>query len=333
MRIAIIRLSSMGDILLTSPIVLALHKCYPEATIDYYTKDTMRQVIEDHLGISRVYPWNCSSDDGLEEMLNQTDSLQYDHIVDLQNNWRSRRLSRKLSGKIHRVNKEGIRRRVLVGLGLNILRERHVIRRYYSCISDFCSAPLQERIELPDTDSRVLTPLLSPEILAKGFIVWAIGAKHFTKRLPVSIIAKTLQAIHHHVILIGDSTDCQNAQSILAHLPKDHHVTDLTGKTSFLESVELIKQARLTLANDSVMMHVASGTGKPLISFWGSTTPELGFTPLSKKAKLIAAPKKLSCQPCHTAGRPSCPKKHFNCMMTIKPEIIVQAIDDALKEL
>ena len=149
----------------------------------------------------------------------------------------------------------------------------------------------------------------------------------------MSIIAKTLQSIHHHVILIGDSTDRENAQSILAHLPKDHHVTDLTGKTSFLESVELIKQARLTLANDSVMMHVASGTGKPLISFWGSTTPELGFTPLSKKAKLIAAPKKLSCQPCHTAGRPSCPKKHFNCMMTIKPEIIVQAIDDALKEL
>ena len=66
----------------------------------------MRQVIEDHLGISKGYPWNCSSDDGLEEMLNQTDSLQYDRIVDLQNNWRSRRLSRKLSGKIHRVNKE-----------------------------------------------------------------------------------------------------------------------------------------------------------------------------------------------------------------------------------
>lgn len=333
MRIAIIRLSSMGDILLTSPVVLALHKSYPEATIDFYTKDTMRQVIEDHLGISKVYSWNCSSNNGLEDMLDQLESLQYDHIVDLQNNWRSKRLVRKLSGKIHRVNKEGIRRRVLVGLGWNILRERHVIRRYYSCISDFCISPLEEKIALPNTDSTNLTPHLSPETLAMDFIVWAIGAKHFTKRLPVSIITKTLQSIDHHVILIGDSSDCQNAQSIIAHLPKKHRITDLTGKTSFLESVELIKRARLTLANDSVMMHVASGTGKPLISFWGSTTPELGFKPLSNHAKLIAAPKKLSCQPCHTAGRSSCPKKHFNCMMTIEPEIIVESIDDALKEL
>lgn len=331
MRIAIIRLSSMGDILLSSPIVLALHKSYPKATIDFYTKDTMQSIIEEHPGISKVYLWNCKAKDGLNDMINQIENRQYDRIVDLQNNWRSRRLTRMLSGKLHRVNKEGFRRRILVHFGWNILRKRHVIRRYYSCISDFCPSPLQERIELPDTQSTPLTHLLSPRTSTGNFIVWAIGAKHFTKRLPNSIIAKTIQSIPHSVILIGDSTDCENAQRILAHLPKGHNVIDLTGKTSFLESVELIKRARLTLANDSLMMHVAAGSGKPLISFWGSTTPELGFRPLSNHATLISAPKKLSCQPCHTAGRSSCPKKHFNCMMTIKPEIIVQAIDDELK--
>ena len=321
----------MGDILLTSPIIMALHKSYPDSAIDFYTKHTMGQVMEKHPGISKIIPWNCTAKNGLDKMLNQTENHQYDHIIDLQNNWRSRRLSRRLSGKVHRVNKEGLRRRILVLFGWNIIQKRHVIKRYYSCISDFCSTSLEERIELPNTQSTHLTHLLSPKLLTGDFIVWAIGAKHFTKRLPNSIIAQTIQSISHSVVLIGDSSDCENAQSILSHLPQEHNVVDLTGKTSFLESVELIKQGQLTLANDSLMMHVASGTDKPLISFWGSTTPELGFKPLSNQAKIISAPKKLSCQPCHTSGRSSCPKNHFNCMMTIKPKVIVQAIDDALK--
>ena len=331
MRIAIIRLSSMGDILLTSPIVLALHKSYPKASIDFYTKDTMRPIIEEHPGITKVYPWDCKAKHGLQDLLNQIENRHYDRIIDLQDNWRSRRLARQLSGKIHRVDKEGFRRRVLVVLGWNVLRKRHVIQRYYSCISDFCSTPLMEKIELPDTKSTQLTHLLSPEILTGDFIVWAIGAKHYTKRLPLSIVSKTIQSLEHNILLIGDASDCQNAQRILEHLPKEHKVFDLTGKTSFLESVELVKRARLTLTNDSLLMHVAAGTGKPLISFWGSTTPALGFKPLSKQAKLIAAPKRLACRPCHTAGRSSCPKGHFNCMMSIEPKTIVEAVDDALK--
>ena len=141
-----------------------------------------------------------------------------------------------------------------------------------------------------------------------------------TKRFPHRL-AETLRSIpEQYCFNWRCHTDCQNAKKIRTSLGNDAmHVIDFTGKTSYLGVRTQLIRARLILTNDSIMMHVAAASGNPMISFWGSTVPELGFKPLSdKQAKLIAAPK-FSCRPCHTSGRSSCPKKHFGCMTTIEP--------------
>ena len=146
MRIAIIRLSSMGDIFLTTPIISTLRKNYPDAVIDFYTKSQYTQVVEDNSDLSSVYSWEYQKKSSLNLLMNQVSNRNYDHIFDLQNNWRSRQLSTKLSGKTYRVDKERIKRRLYVYFKWNMLQKIHVIDRYYSCISDICETPFERKL-------------------------------------------------------------------------------------------------------------------------------------------------------------------------------------------
>ena len=323
----------MGDIFLTTPIISTLRKNYPDAVIDFYTKSQYTQVMEDNPDLSSVYSWEYEKQSSLNLLFSKVSNRSYDHIFDLQNNWRSRQLSSRLYGKKHRVNKERIRRRLLVYFKWNTLRKRHVIDRYYALISDICNIPLKRKIDHSSDENPTILHLNNIAFHRGTYLVWAIGAKQFTKRLPNSTVAETLRSIpEKKIVLIGDHTDSENAKKIKASLGNDGmHVIDFTGKTTYQESTQLIQHAGLILTNDSIMMHVAAASGNPMISFWGSTVPEFGFAPLSDKSTIISAPQKFSCRPCHTSGRSSCPKKHFGCMTTIEPPTIVAAISDGIK--
>ena len=145
--------------------------------------------MEDNPDLSSVYSWEYEKQSSLNLLFSKVSNRSYDHIFDLQNNWRSRQLSSRLYGKKHRVNKESIRRRLLVYFKWNILRKRHVIDRYYSLISDICETPFERKLSPFLTKNTLNSSLNDLHLEPYTYLVWAIGAKQFasdsqTPRLP-----------------------------------------------------------------------------------------------------------------------------------------------------
>ena len=159
------------------------------------------------------------------------------------------------------------------------------------------------------------------------YIAFVIGAAHFTKRLPRSKIVSICDRVSNPVVLIG-GPDVQSDGSSIAD--QFDHVTNLSGKTSFMESARIIEHAKAVISHDTGFMHIAAALRKPLISIWGSTDPHLGFWPYfgdhEPQLNEVQEVRGLSCRPCSKFGRASCPKGHFKCMNDIDVDKIVSMV-------
>ena len=101
---------------------------------------------------------------------------------------------------------------------------------------------------------------------------------------------------------------------------------NLAGKMSFLQTASLMKDASMNFVNDSAPLHIASAMNAPVTAIFCSTIPEFGFGPLSGDAFVIQTNKKLECKPCGLHGLNHCPKKHFDCAMTIDKNELLKLI-------
>jgi ADP-heptose:LPS heptosyltransferase len=307
--ILVVRLSSIGDIVLTTPVVTELRRTFPLARIDFCTSSPFVPLLSGNPALTSV----CTPEN--------LPSVAYDLVVDLQNSRRSRSLVRGIDArKVRRYMKQNWKKLLLVSFKLNLYGTGYlsVVERYREALEGIvpaCSAPCALHPSIEDRD------FASGMLDGEGIPVLAVcfGANHFTKRYPeeryASIIARVTQAMELQVVLIGGQEDAAAAGRIIAFLPAASRsmVRSTAGVATLMQSAALLERSDLVLTNDTGLMHIASSFGKRMLVLFGSSVKEFGFLPWGAPFELFETAG-LDCRPCSHIGRDACPEGHFRCM-------------------
>jgi ADP-heptose:LPS heptosyltransferase len=320
-KFLIIRFSSIGDIVLTTPVVRCLRKKFPEAEIHFVTKTAFKDIVANNPYINKVHTLG----DNFDEMLNELKAENFDYIIDLHHNLRTLRVKRFLKGvKSFSYNKLNIEKFIYTKLKINLLPKKHIVDRNIETVKKLgvVNDGLGLDYFIPKKDEVQETEI--PMSHKFGYIGIVIGATMATKKLPLHKLKELCTAINHPIILLGGKDDFVTGQAI-AEID-DTKIYNSCGKFNLNESADLVRRAKLIISHDTGLMHIAAAFQKPIISVWGNTVPEFGMYPYfgvksSQESSTIEV-KKLSCRPCSKIGYDKCPKKHFKCM----EEINVQEI-------
>ncbi len=320
-KLLIVRLSSLGDILLTTPFIRALKKKYPHISIDFVLREQYRDLLIYNRHINKTIIYNQRKNEETKKIIL---AQRYDLIVDLQNNLRSFKLINGIRTRVVKFKKYSVRKFLLVKFKLNLMKNLPPIPvRYASVIPG-----LMLDDEGPDI---VTSQPLSPEIFKKQRLIgFCPGSMHYTKKWPEEYFVKLgnlLTDAGFTIVIFGGEEDRLFCERLHFSI-KDS--INLCKSNNILQIAEDMKQCDVVVCNDSGLMHSACAAGVPVAVFYGSTVKEFGFIPYNTP-NLILENKTLSCRPCSHIGRNYCPKDHFKCMKDIKPEFVLNQITSFIK--
>lgn len=314
-NILVIRLSSLGDILLSTPVIRLLKQKYPQAKIDFALKEQYKKSLQFNPHISTLFIYEKDKSKKLNSDLREK---RYDLVIDLQNNFRSHNLIRGLKGKISRFKKPSIKKILLVLFKINLLKDKKTISQRYAETAEVILKNEVPELYLPDYLKTQLED-------GRNYIGFCPGSKHFTKRWPPEYfirLGNELVKLGYKIVLFGGKSDEELCKSITV---KIQDCLNLQNDDQLLQTAVEMKKCCFVLTNDSGLMHVASAVGVQLISIFGSSVKEFGFYPMGTQ-NLILENNSLTCRPCSHIGRSSCPKGHFKCMKEITPEIVLNRL-------
>lgn len=318
MKILVLRFSSIGDIVLTTPVVRALAQQVPGAEVHFATKPGYRSLLEPNPYIAKVHCLTGS----LGELVEALKAEQFDYIIDLHNNLRTRLIKLRLGVKSSSFDKLNWQKWLLVNFKIDKLPRVHIVQRYLAA-----AAPLGIKDDgrgldyfIPASQEVDLNTL--PAAFQQGYVAVAIGAQHATKRLPLEkLVELCAKLAPRPIMLLGGPEDAAEAEAVMVainqHSPS-HSVTPSPiangcGRYSLHQSASLLRQADFVVSHDTGLMHIAAAFGKEIFSVWGNTVPAFGMYPYRTEFKVLEVPG-LSCRPCSKIGFAKCPQGHFKCM-------------------
>ncbi len=325
-KFLIIRFSSIGDIVLTTPVIRNLKQQAKGAEVHFLTKLQYRNILENNPYVDKIHILDKSINDLVIELRRE----HFHYVIDLHNNLRTARVKLHLHTITFSFNKLNVEKWLMVNFKKNKLPKKHIVDRYMETIRFFIEENDQKGLDyyIPQNDEVSLESL--PTGFSEGYIAFAIGAQHATKRLPEEKIISICRKIDKSIILLGDKNDKTIAEKV--HTALGDKIYNACGIYSLNQSASLVRQAKLVISHDTGLMHIAAAFKKQIISIWGNTIPEFGMYPyLSGEGSEIFEVKNLKCRPCTKIGFKRCPKKHFKCMMDIDEDKIVNVIGKAFK--
>ena len=328
-KFLIIRFSSIGDIILTTPVIRCLRKRFPDAEIHFLTKQSLRSIVADNPYINKIHTLG----DSFELLLHELKLEEYDYIIDLHHNLRTLRVKRFLKNvKAFSFNKLNVEKFIYTNLKINVLPKKHIVDRNLETVSPFGveNDGLGLDYFIPEKD--IVQNRDIPTSHLHGYIAIVIGAALATKKMPVHKLKELCTAIDHPIILFGGKEDYNDAEAIAA--VDAIRVYNACGKFNLNESANLLQRSKLVITHDTGLMHIAAALQKPVISVWGNTVPAFGMYPYyGKKSSLhydVVEINKLWCRPCSKIGYDKCPKGHFKCMELIAVNDIVKMVNGHL---
>ncbi|MFW5751766.1 MAG: glycosyltransferase family 9 protein [bacterium] len=308
-RFLIIRFSSIGDIVLTTPVIRCLKQQVEGAEVHYLTKKQFVSLLDKNPYIDKLH----LLEDNLNELLLNLENENFDYIIDLHNNLRSSIVKRKLRIISFSFNKLNLKKWLLVNFKINRMPHLHIVDRYMETLKvfDVKNDNLGLDYFIPEDDI-VDVSEISPA-LKKGYVVIVLGANHKTKQIPNEKIIEVANGLSYPVILIGGPDDTARGNEIASRCK---NVYNVAGNYYFNQSASVMEQSEMVITPDTGMMHIAAALKKNIISVWGNTVPEFGMFPYQPgENSEIFEVKGLSCRPCSKLGFEKCPKKHFRCML------------------
>jgi ADP-heptose:LPS heptosyltransferase len=311
MKILVLRFSSIGDIVLTSPVLRCLKQQVPGAAVHVATKRSFVDLVAHSPYVDHVH----AMDDDLGDLTERLKVVGFDQVIDLHHNLRTSRIKRALSVPFHSFPKRNIEKWVLVNFKRDRMPKEHIVDRYMSTVEHLGVKNDGQGLDLFIPTDREVDLGTLPEAYRSGYTVLAIGAAHATKRLPERKLVELAQLVQGPLVVVGGEEDKIVARTIATEV--GGRVYDATGKYDILGSASLIRQAQKVIAHDSGAMHIAAAFRRPVMSIWGNTVPAFGmgpYIPTAPENAMIAEVKGLSCRPCSKIGHDGCPKGHFRCM-------------------
>lgn len=330
-KFLIIRFSSIGDIVLTTPVMRCLRKKYPDAEIHFLTKQSFRGILASNPYVNKVHTLG----DSFELMLHELKTEEYDYVIDLHHNLRTLRIKRFLKGVTSfSFNKLNVQKFIYTNFKIDTLPEKHIVDRNLETLASLGveNDGLGLDYFIPEKDRIKKNDL--PTAHMYGYVAVVIGAALATKKMPLHKLKELCAAIKYPVILLGGKEDAEEGKAIAA--ADDIKIYNACGKFNLNESADIAANAKLVITHDTGLMHIAAALQKPIISIWGNTVPGFGMYPyygsLSSQHYDIVEIKKLWCRPCSKIGYKKCPKGHFKCMELIAVNDIVNMAHHRLNQ-
>lgn len=327
-KFLILRFSSIGDLVATSPVARWLKKQVPDAQVHYLVKQQFASLLEASPYVDKVFIFDKKKQ-SLSATLPQLKAEQYDWVLDLHKNWRTLMVRCVLQKKVLSFDKLSLKKWLFIQWHVNKLPPIHIAERYRLGLKSLQLQndglgldhfiPAKENVQLSAIDVR---------LEKQAYIGLVIGAAHATKRLPTERLKQLCKTLSDYLIVLLGGPGDQEAASIIEQAGSQ--VINTCGQLSINQSASLVEQARVIVAHDTGLMHIAAAFKRPLVVLWGSTHPAFGlfpYLPSQVPQALHIAHEKLTCRPCTKIGRASCPKGHFKCMQDLKILDIVAAIE------
>jgi len=336
-RILVIRLSAIGDVLLTTPLVRILKKKFPQAEIDFLVKKSYRTLLSTNKNINMI--WSLSPEDGFYEMIRLSRKLRekrYDCVIDLQVNLRSIFFCFFSGAKrriIHRPQR--FKRFLLVHFRKNIYKEiEPVPLRFLNSVFSLGLKDDGLGLELKvDERARQSIPLLLQKAKNGGkrrIIVLAPGAGRATKRWFPERFAEVGSYFgknRNQIVLVGGQKDLEVCRKVAQEM--DPAPLNFAGKLSLQQTAAVLKESDILITNDTGIMHIAAALEVKVVAIFGPTTRHFGFMPFRTSSIVVEA--SVPCRPCSYHGTDKCPHNHFKCMKDIRSIDVIQAAEELLR--
>jgi ADP-heptose:LPS heptosyltransferase len=320
-KFLVIRFSSIGDIVLTSPVLRCLKEQVAGSEIHYLTKKKFAQVVSANPHIDKLH----LLDNSMKDLKIQLRRENFDYIIDLHNNIRSTRIKSFLRIPSFTFNKLNLKKYILVNFNINLLPDKHIVDRYLETLKEFKVENDNLGLDFFIPDGHLADFSQFPLPYRESYVAFVISGTWNTKKLPVQKVAEICSRINHPVILLGGKNEQEQGAEISELL--NGKVLDLTGKTTLYQSADIVRRAQVVIANDTGLMHIAAAYKKKILSFWGNTTPLFGMYPyMPDPASQIMEVDGLTCRPCSKLGYRKCPNKHFKCMQNQNTDKAVEWI-------
>ncbi len=335
----IIRLSSVGDIVLSTPLIRGLRRRMPQAEIHYLVRSDYADLLRGNPHLSRLIEFPREGTAG--DLVRLRDAIRrerYDCIVDIHGSLRSRILCRGLRNVV-RIRKRVVARFLLVHGKLDLYAlfggSRPVVERYFEPLAAWDVQNDGEGPELfpaEEARSRAESVLGLLRGGAPGPVIGICpSARHFTKIWPPERFAECAATLGLRygagVAIFGSAAEtdrCEEAARRVAVAAPSVPVLNAAGKLSLIETAAAMDLCRVIVTNDSGLMHVAAARKRRVVAIFGSTVRQFGFFPPAGRS-IVVEEHDVKCRPCTPIGRASCPKGHFRCMLAITPARVIRA--------
>lgn len=314
MKILVVRFSSIGDIVLTTPILRCIKQQLKDVELHYVTKHNFLSVIENNIYVDKVF----TIKDSLKDIIPQLKKENYDYIIDLHHNIRTLRLKTALGKKSFSFNKLNWEKFLIVNFKKNKLPNVHIVDRYFETVESLGIKNDGKGLDyfISEKDE-VDIPSSLPTLFHEDYNALVVGGSYFTKQIPVSKLKEICSKSTLPLVLLGGKEDAVIAEQVYQF--HKNKTINLCGKLNLNQSASIIQQANKVITSDTGLMHIAAAFKKDIISLWGNTIPEFGMGPyLAGKDSQILEVEGLSCRPCSKLGYKKCPKGHFKCMNDIE---------------
>lgn len=314
MKVLVIRFSSIGDIVLTTPILRCIKQQLKDVELHFITKQQFISVIENNPYVDKFHTINQS----LAEIIPQLKKENYDYIIDLHHNARTLKLKLALGKKSFSFNKLNWQKFLIVNFKKNKLPQKHIVDRYFEASANIGVKNDGRGLDyfINDKDEIDIVSSL-PALFHNDYHALVVGGSYFTKQIPLNKLKEICAISSLPLILLGGKDDAKIAEQVY-QLHKNK-VLNLCGKLNLNQSASIIQQANNVITSDTGLMHIAAAYKKDIISLWGNTIPEFGMGPyLAGKNSQVLEVTNLSCRPCSKLGYKKCPKGHFKCMNEIQ---------------
>lgn len=313
LKVLVVRFSSIGDIVLTTPVLRCLKTQLNNVEIHYITKQKFATVIEHNPYIDKL----ITIKNNVSEIITELKKENYDYVIDLHHNLRTLNLKKALNTKSFSYNKLNWQKFLIVNFKINQLPKHHIVDRYLDTIQSLGVKNDNKGLEyfISENDAVDVKTLL-PMSFQNGFNTLVIGGSYFTKQIPLNKLQEICTKSKLPLVILGGKEDAELGKKLTEQFPQ--HTYNTAGTLTINQSASIIKQCEKVITSDTGLMHIAAAYKKNIFSLWGNTIPEFGMSPyLAGENSIILEVKDLSCRPCSKLGYKKCPKGHFKCMNNI----------------
>jgi len=320
-KFLVIRFSSIGDIVLTSPVVRGLKQQVENAEVHFATKDKHACLVFNNPYVDKVHLLG----ENINDLIHELEKENFDYIIDLHQNFRSNRIRRRLKTESFSFNKLNWRKILFVWFKVNKLPKQHIVDRYMETVHVFDVKNDNKGLDFFIKEGDEFNVEELPPLFKKGYVAIAIAGSYFTKKFPVHKVSMICKNIPFPVILLGGKDEFDEGEKILSE--SKGNVLNYAGKITLSQSASLVRNAKVVLSNDTGLMHIAAAFRKKILSIWGNTVTDFGMYPyLPNEVSERLEVEDLKCRPCSKLGYHKCPKKHFKCMEEIDEKRAVEWI-------